>query len=184
MWVFFTGYGECGKDTCADYVAEGCGSYKLAFADGVRDKAAEENRYFEELECTYVEIVAKIGYEEAKKHQCVRDYLVEIGHGARTTYGPLVWIDMLNEKANKRPGGGLALSLVVPDCRYLNEELFGRKRGNFVLIRIKRKGCKAKHDTEKRSIKELNPDYVIRNDGTKSELYFQLELIIDEIYAK
>jgi dephospho-CoA kinase len=177
MWIFFTGYGKCGKDTSANYLVENYGYDKLAFADGVRAKAEEENRFLLEIDMTYKEIAALVGYENAKENQCVRDYLVEIGHGCREKYGKRVWIDMLDDIANARVPGGRSLPLTVPDCRYLNEELYGRERGKFVLIRIKRKECKAKHVTEKRSIKELNPDYIIRNDGTIEELLKKVELI-------
>ena len=176
--MFFAGYGRAGKDTATDYVVKKYGTDKLAFADGVRDRAAEENRFFKELDGTYLQIIERLGYEEAKTHQCIRDYLVEIGEGSRQKYGELVWIDMLNEKAERRSDGGLSLSLSVPDCRYSNEEKYGRRRGNFILIRIKRKGCKAKHETERNSIKLLTPDHVVRNDGTVEEFLEKIDEII------
>ena len=179
MWVFFTGYGQSGKGVAADWLVNNHGYYKLSFADGVRDKAVEENRYFPSLNGTYTEVIDRLGYNEAKQYQCIRDYLVEIGEGSRQKYGLFIWIDMLDEKVKaKMENGNKDLLLTVDDCRYTNEVLYGKKRGNCLLIRIKRKNCKAKHETEKKTIKELTPDYTIENNGTIEEFLTKLESII------
>ena len=179
MWVMVTGYGGSGKDTIADYVRYSRGTDKMAFADPLREFCTVLDVYFPQLEMTYNQVVAEMGYESAKQCQCVRDHLVRVGHGARTALWQSIWIDCLEKKASQRPGGGTSLPLVIPDGRYNNEVETGRKRGNSVCIRVRRKGCKAKHDTEKKSIKEIVPDFVVRNDGTKGELYEKVDAILN-----
>ena len=178
LWIFFSGYGECGKGTAANYLVANFNMDKLSFADGVRDEAIKKNEFLDDLGETYTTIIANMGYEAAKKHQCIRDYLVRIGHGAREERGKRVWIIDLNKKAANRPNGGLMLGLTVDDCRYANEEEYGRGRGNCISIRIKREGCKAKHATEKNSLKEMTPDFTLRNDGTREELYCEINRVI------
>jgi nucleoside 2-deoxyribosyltransferase len=136
------------------------------------------NVYFPELGKRYNEIVGEIGYEAAKKHGCVRQHLIDVGHSGRSVFWESVWIDRLLSKAEARNDGrGQDLPLAIPDGRYANEAETVKKLKNrrAFVVRVKRKGCKAKHETEKRSIGEIVPDVVLRNDGTKEELYEKLE---------
>ncbi len=179
MWVLLVGYGGSGKDTAADHICEKYADYeKLAFADSVREFAVKLNVFLPELGMRYNEAVATFGYEEAKKHFCVRDHLVKIGHGGRETLGGMVWMNNLYRKAENRPNGGINLPLVISDGRYANEAAFVRDRGNAIVIRLKRKGCKWKHQTEKDSIREIVPDRVVRNDGTIEDLRFSIDEIL------
>lgn len=180
MWVFLSGYGGSGKSTAAHWIAEKFGLDKASFADGVREAAAKENRHFPELDTTYRQLLEDVGYAKAKEHQCVRDYLVEIGHGHREKYGEFVWINILNDWLTERPHGGFERGLALDDCRYSNEEAYGRaSRGErFLEIMIERPGCLAKHETEEISLKGLTPDHVIVNDGTKEEFLKKLEDIV------
>jgi hypothetical protein len=192
MWVFFTGFGGAGKDTAADYLRDEKKMDKMAFADGVRDHARRLNVYFPELGKRYNQIVEELGYETAKKHQCVRDHLVDIGEGCRTTFWESIWIDKLSKRASERPPcsagqhSGHDFPLVVPDCRYANEAEFGRKakraaKGGFcVVILISRPGCSAKHETEAKSIAEICPDAEILNDGTVADLYRKIDGVLQE----
>ena len=186
--VGFTGYGGSGKDTAADYLVETRGFVKKAFGDGVRAQAQSLNTFLPDIDKRYNEIVSEVGYERAKEFKCVRNHLVNIGHEAReVVFWKSIWIDRLERRLIPEDWNeSIPLDVAVPDCRYVNEtdRLKAKATNGAVIVRIKRKGCKAKHETERRSIREIVPDFVVRNDGTKEELFEALETCLKEFFEK
>lgn len=169
--VGLCGYGRCGKDSTAGILGRLYGYEKRAFADKVREFAEAVDAYLPEIGETYTQIVKRMGYEAAKeKHQCVRDYLVKIGHCARTVFYDSIWIDMALERDRPR-------LLAISDVRYPNEADRIRALGG-VVWRITRPGCVPKHKTEAESIPKVRCDAEISNDGTFADLEIEVKRLL------
>lgn len=95
--IGISGYAAVGKDEVAWILCEEYKYIKRAFAEKVRVVASYLNVYLPDVKMTYNEYIAACGsYESAKrKHPCMREYLVNIGHGARIGLWKTVWIDSL-----------------------------------------------------------------------------------------
>lgn len=193
--ILLCGYGGAGKDSVRAILERNHGFIGMAFADGVREEALRENRYLEPVGCRYVDLlmregedvllkrrrlenddnqlfsvteVIREGYEQAKrKYPCVREYLVDIGHGYREKFGREYWINRVRGRIEQldRPASG-QLRVCVSDCRYKNE----RFQPDAKVWYIERPGVGPANETEAASIKEIMPDRVIRNHGSLRDL--------------
>jgi dephospho-CoA kinase len=166
MLVGLCGEGGSGKDSVAAVFTQEFGFIQKACADGVRREALEGNAFLPEIQCTYREILERLGYEEAKRqHPCVRQYLIDIGHGKRLMHGENYWLDQV---ATDSFG-----SVVLSDVRYLNEAQYCNARENRLLLRIRRPGYDGVHETERKSLAEIPEKlfhHTIVNDGTLEQL--------------
>jgi len=176
------GYAGCGKDTVAGMVIDATnGTYRqVAFADGVRAfaRALDATLVNEHGEHeSYTSILGRHGgYDTAKRRvPSIREYLVKIGHGARTALSSSVWIDACLPPTKARPES----PLVISDCRYYNEARRVLDCGGEVWF-IERAGVDAANDTERASIDEVRRRLVddsaearatvLRNDTTLGAL--------------
>jgi hypothetical protein len=194
--VLLCGYGGAGKDSVRAILERNHGFIGMAFADGVREEALRENRHLEPVGCRYIELLMREGedilrkqhqlenddnqqlfpakdliskgYEQAKrKYPCVREYLVDIGHGYREKFGRDYWINRVRGRIEQldRPTSG-QLRVCVSDCRYKNE----RFRPDAVVWYIERPGVGPANETEAASIREIVPDRIIHNNGSLEDL--------------
>jgi len=160
------GYGGAGKDSAAHIIVKYGGYEKRAFADKVREFAVAIDAHLPEIQETYSQVVNRLGYDQAKReHKCVREYLVRIGHSARTVIYKEIWLDAVlpptyNDETRR---------IVVSDVRYPNEADRVRALGGAVW-RIERPNCDAVHETERQSIAAAKYDLVLLNDGTLEDL--------------
>lgn len=174
--VLLSGYANAGKDSVRAILERHHGFVGMAFADGVRVEAMRLNRYLPELYEPYLTVLDRCGgYESAKRaHPCIREYLVDIGHGYRQKYGQDYWVQQVHKRiqdleaghSEQEIGGGYPLRVCVSDCRYVNE----RFRPDAEIWYIERPGVTAANATEAASLAAITPDHVIRNDGTLADL--------------
>lgn len=165
--ILLSGYARVGKDSVRDILVQ-YGYTGMAFADGVRVEALEEDRFLPEVGCRYKELLEREGgYEAAKsKHPCVRVYLVDIGHGRRQA-NPRHWIDRVQARVDAlRACQGPDARVCISDCRYANERLNPQAQ----IWMIRRPGVGPANPTEGESIPLIVPDRIIENDGTLDDL--------------
>lgn len=176
--IGFSGYAGAGKDTFAkglfktlnhDYRVRGV--KHRAFADAVRAQAGILNVYFPEYEKRYNEIIACVpgGYDNAKVlYPAIRAHLVDIGHGARTSLHEDIWVDKVLPPLWFVPHRSENTDfevLIISDVRYLNEKDRIHEWGGIVVL-IERDGVGPANETERKSIAELKPDLIVKNDGS------------------
>jgi len=146
---------RCGKDTAADFLVFKYGGEKFAFADPlkeIRDFAQET-----------------LGIPNVKD----RAFLQFLGDWAKK-HDPNIFVTTLTRSL---PGDK---NVYVSDVRFKQEFDFLRSQG-FLLIRIKRKGVSAStndeninaHESE-HSLHTAPWDYVLKNNGTREELFQKL----------
>jgi hypothetical protein len=131
-----------GKDTAADALVRDLGFVKVGFADALKDLALEANPViqtepgFQNVRVghnTLRYVVERTGWDYAKDHYPeVRSFLQRLGEGARKTFGEDFWVQVWHARAYSDQH-----DVVIPDVRYLNEAMFVKKFGGF-LIRINR----------------------------------------------
>lgn len=190
--IGLAGYARVGKDTVGEILASDHGYQRRAFADKLRELAAEINPVLNPSTGeTYVDAIARHGYEGAKRlypHE-LRRFLVALGAGARKVLGYDVWLDAaLPLKGDLPPREltwGSALDdrpTVVTDVRYLNEAKRIRQLGGVVWY-IQRTDVGPANDEEHRTISEIlladQFDAILYNDSSID----WLEAKTDELLA-
>lgn len=162
------GFAGAGKDTAASFLVRK-GFKQVAFADKLRDFALALNAFIPEAGDYYVNIIEKHGYDVAKRDiSGVREYLIRIGHCARTTIYESIWIDSALKHNDCE-------MIVVSDVRYPNESDAIHALGG-VVWRIDRPGFDGIHETEKQSIPQVKCDNIIKNDGSIDDLQRQIDI--------
>ena len=190
--IGITGFAGAGKDSVRSILEADHGFEGKAFADAVRKFAEESNMLlydpafvsqsdlnFQEGKARYKDIVSEYGYETAKRQfPCVRAHLVSIGHGARESISPTVWVDkilpLIPVSMRDIPCyKNLEIpreSLCISDTRYHEgEEERIRLMGGIIFL-VTRPEVVAANETEGKSIPLIEPDFILRNDGTLEEL--------------
>lgn len=170
MIIGLVGKKRSGKDTCADYMRENLCFEKLAFASGLKKmtslKYSLQNNQFEQ-------------YKDSIDHRwgiTPRDMFKEIGMEMRE-HDPYYWIKYLNKKLQKVTSD----RVVISDVRFRNEEEYIRSIGGFIIriIRSELEECNHISETESDSI---YADFTIRNDGTKTLLFSNLDKTIECLF--
>ena len=138
------------------------------FAKAIRDLAWHLNPYLPEVNDTIGVLVRKYGWESAKtQFPCVRQYLQDLGAGARTHLGDDVWITRLLATVDSARRRGRSVG--IPDVRYPNEAEAIRAAGG-ILVRIDRDDVeRLDHPTECALDDWSDWDHVIENNGTYDE---------------
>ncbi len=176
--IGLAGFAGAGKDTVADILCREHGFRRAAFADRVRQMAAELDAYLEPAHATYGRLLAEHGYDRAKRDfPCVREYLIRIGHGARAVFGPGVWLDAVLPPGHQHADG----RLVITDVRYANEAERVRAAGGQVW-RVARRGYDGAHQTERDSLALVQHNQVVLNYGTIAQLELQIKGMIDPMW--
>jgi hypothetical protein len=174
--IGISGFANVGKDTVRNWLVERHGFTGLAFADRVRQLAQHLDPYFPELGETYTQLVARLGYDVAKRqHKCVRDYLIKIGHGCRTIIHGDIWVDALLHPSKVEALQGKRI--VLSDVRYPNEAKRIHELGG-VVIRVVRPGCDGVDPTEIESLAKTEYDIAILNDSTLENFQRLIDIIL------
>lgn len=152
--IGLSGYAGVGKSTVGRILADEYGYEQYAFADKLRELAAE-------VSPEYARVVEAMGYERAKAESpFVREFLVALGAGARKVLGADVWVDALLP-----PSLTFIRWAVITDVRYANEALRIRDLGGQVW-HIERMHVGPANEEEARSIALLpRADRYIANMG-------------------
>lgn len=182
------GRARSGKDTAGKFFVDGHGYRRVALADPLKEAALALDPIvaswafadgFETENERLSEIVAEHGWESAKRHTEVRRILQHLGAAMRAV-DPEIWLRAALAKAQEANEQGVPV--VITDVRYRNEAA-SLARAGFHLIHINRPGIpQLDHESER----DLGPEdarYLVQNDGTVDDLYAQLALIWDEIWA-
>ena len=145
--IGITGYAQHGKDSLGDMFAE-IGFRKMAFADALRRCVATLDPVVGQYGERYSEVLAKVGYEEAKKLPEVRRLLQVMGtEVVRDILGEDSWVRALEKEWTE---AGME-SIVITDVRFPNEAEWVHRQGG-TLIRVIRplfeNGVSREHPSE------------------------------------
>lgn len=183
--VGFTGKARSGKDTAAKYLIDQ-GWLRLPFAEPVYTALAAINPVvpFTDngllLIAPLSHVVAKIGWEEAKKIPEVRQYLQRVGTEAgRDLHGPDCWVK-INERRRDlaiSEGGKVA----VTDVRFDNEAASIVKDTGIVIeiIGPDRTNANVPEHRSEAGISEGFIDFRVFNTGTIEDLHKNVQKCLD-----
>lgn len=175
------GKARSGKDTVANYLRRRYGFLSMSFAEGVREATA----------ATYGVPVGLMFDEEAKElplpgipDLTVRQALINIGMGCRHTIGPDVWVDRWERQYATVPS---FMPVAVKDVRMDNEAQRIRSLGGLIL-HIERPGAGLAGGVDAKGSEDGivagETDAMIKNDGTLSELYEQVDRLMAFLLVK
>lgn len=161
--VGITGLAGAGKDTIGSHLVRQYGFERRAFADKLKQLARAMNPVLEET-------VDAFGWEMAKKIPQHREYLQDLGHGARQIFGDDFWVD--------RVFVDIPENMVLTDLRYPNEFARVKDHGG-VIIRVTRPGLEPvnSHVTEI-GHGNIPVDYSVINLGGLDELFKQVDYVM------
>lgn len=163
--VGLVGFAQAGKDS----FAAALGYQRLAFADPLKDLAAQCNPRFGGVRLQ--KLSDELGWEFAKRVPGVREFLQDLGAGVRETLGPDTWV-----KATFR-GYDPTLPTVLSDVRFPNEIAAVQDRGG-VIVRIDRPGVGAANGhVSETAWNSVVPDFVVLNDGDLGHLADEAEFL-------
>lgn len=171
MIVGLHGRMRVGKDVAASALVRDLGFHRVAFADKLKELAIEANPLVWPREQPLnVDIgagrlareVHRQGWEQAKSISYVREFLQDLGLGARRVFGDDFWIDHLDLTRT---------NTVVPDVRFRNEATWLRERGA-LLIKISRPGAglPSRHQSENDLDDWTDWDLIVDNSGSIADL--------------
>ncbi|BBE42427.1 adenylate kinase and related kinases [Conexivisphaera calida] len=158
--VAFTGHALAGKTTSANYLAARYGYTVYSFATPLKD-------------------VSRVLWPDAWRDGKPRALLQRLGDALRGV-DENVFVDHLvrRVRAGPRPAA-------VDDLRLLDEAKALRAEG-FVVVKIERPSLvpdAAWEHRSEREIDQIEPDYVIVNDGTLTDLYAKLDALAEALGA-
>lgn len=172
--VGLVGRMKAGKDTAGNRLVERWGYVRYAFADALKEMCGIV------LDAMGIDRT-EIGWTgrdwTGPKTDLGRRMLQGVGHGARDTLDPRVWVTVLDRAVQDRA----PQYVVVTDVRYPNEARWVlENRG--VLVRVERPDVDRSGD-EHRDPTEAHVDriavsYVLRNDDTVERLHAQVDGLI------
>ncbi|MEU3285588.1 hypothetical protein [Streptomyces longwoodensis] len=187
MNIGIIGRANVGKDTAGEWFVEQRGYRRVAFADPLKEAALRLDPYVSgEIERTEYgaeqlsDIVRLHGWEAAKdRYPEVRRILQELGASIRAIDEDF-WLRLALAKTREANDAGVPV--VITDVRYRNEAA-SLVRAGFHLLHIDRPGVPQLDHESERSLGPEDARYLVRNDGTKDDLYAQLDRVWDEIHA-
>jgi hypothetical protein len=185
--IGLTGYSGAGKDEAAKGLVS-LGWQRVSFADGVRDLAVAANPEFnfgrDDGRWRLADYVEQYGWNDAKQCKPVREFLQDLGVGARNVIGKIVWVETARKKMQQAMEAGR--NVVITDVRFPDEATFlaeifmympnwlkTDEDGRVVRITRPSVGPVNNHCTET-AVDSINPDHTIVNDGTPEELQAKL----------
>lgn len=144
--IGLVGYAQSGKDEVAKCLVEEYGFRRVAFADPLKA------------------VATSIGWN-GRKDEEGRKLLQDLGVAVREHLDPNTWLNRA-----LREIGNAGSSVVVTDCRFLNEIEAIRNRGGQIW-RVSRLGHgPANGHVSEREWTTEEPDHFVRNDGTIDDL--------------
>jgi hypothetical protein len=179
--VGITGKMRHGKDTAAEAFVKHHGFVRVAFADAVKEAALALDPIvdFDPVLGTFdrlSEVVAGLGWEEAKEIPEVRRILQRIGtEVVREVVHPRGWLMAWNRKVAELADQGVR-HIVVPDVRFRNEADYVTQLGGRV-IRVVRPSLPDSVDNHASETEQddIEADLTVVNEGSAEE--FQRRLL-------
>lgn len=195
MIIGLNGKAGAGKDTVANFLVEGFGFERYAFADAVRDAALAINPVImtnwetveiEEAHNTGVrlrelrlaEYIKTHGWDWSKRNiPEIRRLLQVIGtEMGRQVLGENCWVDLVDRKI-KASGN---VNAVITDLRFPNEAQYVRSLNGKIVLIVRPDNpdsIGASHASEQYT---PEPDYVLNNDGS----LWKLERLVDDMFME
>ena len=179
--IGLSGYAQSGKDTLAAALARH-GYKRLSFADNLRDLAAASRPTFRTpgpvatpYSYAYLDSMVEVyGWEAAKQVPEIRQYLQDLGLGARKVFGDDIWVDALHRQ--RVPGN----RYVITDVRFPNEAEYVRSRGG-IMVRVNRPGTAPVNGHESETAIDDWPfDVYLTNDGSMQDLADAAQLLFSK----
>ncbi len=175
--IGLVGAAGAGKDTVADHLVAEHGFVKVAFADALREMAAEINPIVGLDMCDdpalYNDVIWSIGYNNAKVlFPEIRRFLQATGVAVRNI-DPDFWVKALEKRLTWEH------DVVISDVRFANELAFvqggtlGIPTGQVWNIkgRSYNMGARGNHESETLARELATADVIIDNNGTLEDLY-------------
>lgn len=169
--IGLTGAARAGKDSVADVLTREHGYIRFAFADELRIMLMEINPMIciEHSESMMAwmpldDAVLAYGWDFVKEHGG-RELLQNLGAAVRRR-DPEFWINIVRKQMER----DWSRSMVITDCRHLNELAFIRSVGGKIW-RIERPGVGPINDhVSEHEWRQDVPEKVLKNDGNLSDL--------------
>jgi hypothetical protein len=183
--IALIGRARVGKDTAAAFLADQYGYTPMAFADPLRDIAADLDPLVDPDEhgMRYTDALRAVGYDAAKaRFPEVRQVLQRLGVAVRDHVGPDVWVDALDRRVDALPA---ETPVVVTDVRFPNEAERLAALG-FTLVRLTREaaaGAAPLHVSET-ALDEWPTDFRFSNDGPVDALHGFLQFLVRDSAAQ
>ena len=176
MIIGLSGYAQSGKDTVAKVLVEHYGFTRVAFADKIRQLANEVNPLVGDS-MHLNELLDEYGWDVAKQNLYVRQFLQQLGVGARKLFGEEFWIDRALASIFQHE------NTVVTDVRFVNEaDMIKHQNGQ--LWRVKRPGINAVNShVSEHDLDSYKVDQILHNGGTVEELELLVQQRMDIIRA-
>jgi hypothetical protein len=187
--VGMVGHLRAGKDSVAAHLIKDYGFARYAFADVLKDAALHLDpivqveaqtaygygyggglyEYAEVVETRLTEVVGAMGWDAAKAIPEVRRTLQEYGMSIRAI-DPLFWVRAAMGRLvhDTRP-------VVVTDVRFPNEVDAIRDKGG-IIVRVTRPGANGDNHISERALNDTRADYTLNNDGTLTQLAYQIDM--------
>lgn len=164
-----------GKDTAANYLVKKYNFARIGFADTLKESCRAVFSFSDEQ--LYGELKQTV---DPFWNKTPRECLQIIGDGFRKFIDPLIWIKAIERKIEL-----MGNKIVIPDIRYINEINFIHGMGG-VVVCIKRNYYEltekqATHTSEIELDNFKKWDYEIDNNGTKEDLYKNLDKLLIHI---
>lgn len=174
MRLMVIGTAGSGKDTLANIVVEHYGNaHILHFADKLKDMSESMIRFIVEEELLPVDVDAVLSDPSAKS--LLRPLWQWLGTDfVRNTVGQDYWVSSMEQQVLKIAREDPEASIIIPDCRFHNECLWGRANG-FTTVRVLGSwsqlaiGNFPAHESEQYT-EALLADHVYQNSGTIEDM--------------
>ena len=175
-----------GKDSVADVLVRRYGFVRRGFADALKDEVLDRlprtlGAYLEHHEGLEDTVDRRWQLVYGFKPDLIRALLQEYGTEVRRADDPRYWVKKVARWVEDcRPQ-----RLVVPDVRFRNEVEFVRALGG-QYVRVDRPGAgpaaRGTHASES-ELDGIEPDYVVRNDGTLEDLERRVEAMARDLFG-
>jgi hypothetical protein len=163
---------QTGKDTAAEALCRDLGFRRVSFADPLKALAKEANPIILSNMMTNVglgsgklsKLVDQLGWDAAKvQFPAVRQFLQDLGLGARKVFGPDFWVNVAMESI------GDFDNVVIPDVRFVNEAEAIKYHGG-KMVKIVRPGKVASGHISETALLDYEFDVTVENSGSVVEL--------------
>jgi hypothetical protein len=163
---------QTGKDTAAEALCRDLGFRRVSFADPLKALAKESNPIILSNMMTNVglgsgklsKLVDQLGWDAAKvQFPAVRQFLQDLGLGARKVFGPDFWVNVAMESI------GDFDNVVIPDVRFVNEAEAIKYHGG-KMVKIVRPGKVASGHISETALLDYEFDVTVENSGSVVEL--------------